>query len=96
MDLTRAAAGPGTPDVEADDAGAAGDDGDDGGDDDDHGDGGDDDSNSDDADNARVPIVDAYRHEPADWSVRELCVDGACIGVVHGGVCNACGRRSNG
>ncbi len=45
---------------------------------------------------AAIPISDAYRHEPADWSVRELCADGACIGVVHGGVCNACGRRSNG
>ncbi|MBP9087609.1 MAG: hypothetical protein KBG15_15915 [Kofleriaceae bacterium] len=43
-----------------------------------------------------VPIIDAYRLEPTDWSVRELCSDGGCIGVVHGGVCNACGRRSDG
>ena len=83
-DVTRVAAQSPADDGDADD------------DDADDGDAGDGDADDVSSAGAAIPVIDAYRREPADWSVRELCADGACIGVVHGGVCNACGRRSDG
>ena len=32
----------------------------------------------------------------SDWDNRELCPDGACVGVITGGRCNVCGKAGSG
>jgi hypothetical protein len=40
------------------------------------------------------PTGDGDRDDPDEWSQRQLCEDGACLGVVVDGRCNTCGRAS--
>lgn len=93
------------PDADADDGEEADDDDDDWDDDELAADGADGDGDSDDqddddegdeaeADDAGDSDAAASASIPAGWTSRQLCPDGACIGVIGpGGRCKVCGKR---
>jgi hypothetical protein len=33
-------------------------------------------------------------HADSEWEGRQLCPDGACVGVLHDGKCSVCGRSA--